>query len=133
MSQQELEGHRSKICFEVEVILDGYWKDRPSEAVKAAILADWADTLEDWPHDWVLHGLRKWRDQFPSKKPNPSHIKNMLIEARRGQTDPHLDFYANMVNSDRFLPDSMISAETAQKLLDGGYVTPERAKSRGIL
>ena len=133
LSPQQLEEHRARIWFEVEVVLQGYWQNIPSDAVKAAMLADWADTLEDWEHEQIVWGLRKWRDDFPSKKPNPSHIKNLLIEARKSKQNPHLIFYAALVNGDRFLPSNMINAELARQLVAGNYITKERAKARGIL
>jgi len=64
------------------MILDGYWKDRPSPEMKARILADWADTLEDWEQRQVLWALRKWRNDFPNKKPNPGHILIVLKDKR---------------------------------------------------
>ena len=64
------------------MILDGYWKDRPSDEMKARILADWADTLEDWEQRQVLWALRKWRNDFPNKKPNPGHILIVLKDQR---------------------------------------------------
>ena len=82
MLPQELEGHRKEICSDVEMILDGYWKDRPSDEMKARILADWADTLEDWEQRQVLWALRKWRNDFPNKKPNPGHILIVLKDKR---------------------------------------------------
>ena len=72
------------IAFEVEVVLDGYWEKRPPENVKAGILADWADTLQDWTAEQVVWALRKWRDDNPNKRPNPSHIRSLMLE-RRGQ------------------------------------------------
>ena len=82
MQPQELEGHRKEIASDVEMILDGYWKDRPSPEMKARILADWADTLEDWEQRQVLWALRKWRNDFPNKKPNPGHILIVLKDKR---------------------------------------------------
>jgi hypothetical protein len=66
----------------VEVILDGYWKDRPADALKAGIMADWMDTLQDWSHEQVVYGLRKWRNANPSRKPNPGHVLAILKQAR---------------------------------------------------
>ncbi len=74
------------IAFEVEVVLDGYWKDRVDAKLKAAVLADWSDTLEDWPLDQIRWGLREWRKGNPSKKPNPDHIATIL-KAKRGQVE----------------------------------------------
>lgn len=86
LSQDQLDAHRRAIAFDVEVILDGYWKDRPPENVKAGILADWADTLEDWTQEQILYALRKWRNENPSRKPNPGHILGIL-KMMRGKAE----------------------------------------------
>ena len=84
MQPQELIDHRSQIIGDVEMILQGYWQTQLSAEMKARVLADWADTLQDWDPKQILWALRKWRDEFPSKKPNPSHIAALLGE-RRGR------------------------------------------------
>ncbi len=70
------------IGLQVEIILDGYWKDRPSDVVKAGILADWMDALQDWHLDQIKECLREWRNNNPNKKPNPGHILSRLKERR---------------------------------------------------
>ena len=65
-------------------MLDGYWQNHPSDMVKAGIMADWMDELEDWSIEQIRFGLRKWRNDNPSKKPNPSHISTIL-KKERGQ------------------------------------------------
>ncbi|MGB1215960.1 MAG: hypothetical protein ACPG4X_21515 [Pikeienuella sp.] len=82
LSQDQLDAHRQQIAFDVEVILDGYWDKRPPEHVKAGIMADWADSLEDWTPEQILFALRKWRGENPSKKPNPGHITAILKDMR---------------------------------------------------
>lgn len=82
MSQPELLEHRAKIVFEVEIILDGYWEKRPPENIKAGILADWADTLQDWTQEQIVWALRHWRDKNPDKRPNPGHIRRLMLEKR---------------------------------------------------
>lgn len=52
--------------------------------MKAAILADWMDELEDWTVDQIRAALREWRRTNPSKKPNPGHIL-ILLKAGRGR------------------------------------------------
>jgi hypothetical protein len=64
------------------VILSGYWQTYPPEAIKTAMLADWADTLEDWEHRQIVWALRKWRNENPNKKPNPGHILSILLLER---------------------------------------------------
>lgn len=66
--------------------MDGYWKDGIDKKLKAAVLADWADKLEDWTVDQVRWGLRKWRASNPNKKPNPDHIEP-LLKAERGRVE----------------------------------------------
>ncbi|KIN70955.1 hypothetical protein Z945_3420 [Sulfitobacter noctilucae] len=50
--------------------------------MKAAILADWMDELEDWHIDQIRWALRAWRGRNPSKKPNPAHITQILKNER---------------------------------------------------
>lgn len=84
LQPHECEEHRAKIAFEVEIVLQGYWQERLSERMKAALLADWCDDLEDWPVARVRAALREWRSKNPSKKPNPGHITE-LLRKKRGQ------------------------------------------------
>lgn len=62
--------------------MQGYWQSMPPAEIKTAMLADWADALEDWSHTQVLWALRKWRNDNPNKKPNPGHILQLLKDAR---------------------------------------------------
>lgn len=63
------------------MILHGYWQATDSPTLRAAVLRDWCDTLQDWKPDSVLAALRKWRSDNPNKRPNPGHIEQMLKEA----------------------------------------------------
>lgn len=58
--------------------MDGYWQSSPPPQIKAGILADWMDALEDWKQETIVAALRKWRNDNPSKRPNPGHILAML-------------------------------------------------------
>tara|TARA_R110000744_G_scaffold33429_5_gene78484 strand:+ start:110 stop:541 length:432 start_codon:yes stop_codon:yes gene_type:complete len=82
LSPQEQADHRAKIAFEVEVIMHSYWQSTPPEQVKAGILADWCDALEDWKQEQVVWALRKWRNENPNKRPNPGHVLMLMKEAR---------------------------------------------------
>ena len=84
MSPEECAVHRQKIAFEVEVVLDGYWHTQPPVELKAAVMADWADELEDWTLEQVRWGLRAWRRDNPRRKPNPGDIVQIL-KRRRGE------------------------------------------------
>ena len=86
MSPEECAVHRQKIAFEVEVVLDGYWHTQPPVELKAAVMADWADELEDWTLEQVRWGLRAWRRDNPRRKPNPGDILGIL-KTQRGKTE----------------------------------------------
>tara|TARA_R110002073_G_scaffold11117_21_gene51437 strand:+ start:2478 stop:3530 length:1053 start_codon:yes stop_codon:yes gene_type:complete len=51
----------------------------------------------------------------------------------RPSDDEMAAFYADLVNSDRFLPISMISTTMRDAMLARGLVTPERLQMRGVL
>lgn len=82
MSQRETQEHRARIAFEVEVVLSGYWQAFPSPEIKAGIIGDWCDELQDWTHEQCVWALRKWRNENPDKRPNPGHITAMMKDAR---------------------------------------------------
>ncbi len=81
MPPHELTERRLAIGQAVEVILHGYWQPSDSETLRAGVLRDWCDTLQDWSPDSVLAALRKWRNENPSKRPNPGHILQILKDA----------------------------------------------------
>jgi len=47
-------------------------------------------------------------------------------------TDEKAAFYADLVNSDRFLPSNMISNTIRDAMLERGLVTVERLRARGV-
>jgi hypothetical protein len=53
-------------------------------------------------------------------------------EGVRPSADELAAFYANMVNSDRFLPANTISNTIRDAMLSRGLVTPERLRARGV-
>jgi hypothetical protein len=50
----------------------------------------------------------------------------------RPSEDELAAFYAEIVNSDRYLPPTMLSAAMCQAMLDRGLVAPERLRERGM-
>ena len=86
LSPAALETHRTQIAFDVEVVLSGYWQTEMDPKMKAAVMADWADELEDWTIEQVRWGLRSWRRENPRRKPNPGDILGIL-KAQRGKAE----------------------------------------------
>ena len=54
------------------------------------------------------------------------------IEGARPSDDEKAAFYADMVNSDRYLPANTISNTIRDAMLARGLVTPERLRARGV-
>jgi len=54
------------------------------------------------------------------------------IEGARPSADELAAFYADMVNSDRYLPTNAISNTIRDAMLSRGLVTPERLRARGV-
>ena len=81
MLPHERTEHRRAIAGVVQVILNGYWLPDDSDEMRAAILRDWCDTLENWKPESILAALRQWRDENPDKRPNPGHIVRALKDA----------------------------------------------------
>lgn len=94
--------------------------------MKAGILADWMDTLEDWTHEQVVYALRKWRNDMPDKRPNPGHILAMMKDLRGRKIAKTLPKPApeaprvSMTAEERQASSARIMAEVAQ----GMKVTP---------
>ena len=81
MPQHERTDHRRAIAGVVEVVLAGYWQPSEAEELRAAILRDWCDELENFDAKSVRAALRQWRQDSPSKRPNPGHILALLNDA----------------------------------------------------
>lgn len=81
MQPHERTDHRRAIAGVVEVVLSGYWQANEAEELRAAILRDWCDELENFDAKSVRGALRQWRQENPNRKPNPGHILALLSEA----------------------------------------------------
>jgi len=66
-----------------------------------------------------------------AKPPKPKR-PGKLETAPRPSADDLAAFYADLVNSDRYLPVSTISNTTRDAMLARGLVTPERLRMRGV-
>lgn len=61
-----------------------YWQDDLKPEIRAAVLADWCDEMQDWRPEQVRAALRMWRRDNPDRRPNPGHISR-LLKAERGK------------------------------------------------
>lgn len=62
--------------------MSGYWQTDMDPKLRAAVMVDWADELEDWSVKQVKWALREWRRNNPRRKPNPGDIVGILKEQR---------------------------------------------------
>ena len=72
----------------VEALLDGYWQNRPHEAVKEEIIADWMDGLETFTPDEIRAACRSWLGENPRRKPNVGDIRAIVLASRRKAVTP---------------------------------------------
>ena len=66
-----------------------------------------------------------------SKSPTAKR-QSSRAEGARPSDDEKAAFYADMVNSDRFLPANTISNTIRGAMLSRGLVTQERLRARGV-
>lgn len=76
------------------------------------MLADWADTLQDWHVGQIKTALREWRDENPDKRPNPAHIRKIMLERRGKRIAAQLPKQENDPEPQR------ISAERAAQIVE---------------
>ena len=80
---QEAVKHRVWIGIRVEAMLDGYWNSRPSDAVKAEIMADWMDALENFHPDEIRNACRAYVEgQNRDRKPKTGDIVDLIVSKR---------------------------------------------------
>lgn len=120
LSPEECAEHRTRLAFEVEIVLQGYWQAQLDPKMKASVLADWADELEDWEVEQVRWGLRKWRSEKPDRKPNPGHIA-AILKAERGKS-----FAAKMKQRPESEREGRVSSEAASEILEKAGFAPKR-------
>ena len=83
LAPQDRSKHRAWIGVRVEALLDGYWQNRPHEAVKEEILADWMDGLEAFTPGEIRAACREWLGSNPRRKPNVGDIRGIVLAARQ--------------------------------------------------
>ena len=67
-----------------------------------------------------------------TSKPPTDKRQPKRAEGTRPSDDEKAAFYADMVNSDRYLPANTISNTLRDAMLARGLVTPERLRARGV-
>lgn len=84
--------------------------------------------------DRSMERAAKRSSQTPAAPPKPASGKRQFkpTESPRRSADELAAFYANMVNSDGFLPANTISNTIRDAMLSRGLVTPERLRARGV-
>lgn len=122
LSPQQLEAHRSRIAFSVEVILQGYWQADLAPEMKAAVMADWCDELEDWTVEQVRWALREWRRDNPRRKPNPGDVL-AILKVQRGKVEAAK---LAMLPKPSDLPRQPVSPDAAAEILAAAGFTPRR-------
>ncbi len=86
LSPQECTKHRAWIGVRVEALLDGYWQSRPSDLVKAEILADWMDALQNYAPEEIRAACREYlAGPDCARKPKPGDIKAIMQTHRANE------------------------------------------------
>ena len=73
--------HRAWIGLRVEALLEHYWQSRPSEAVRAEVMADWMAALEAFTRDEIMAACREWARDC-NRKPRPADIREIVLRER---------------------------------------------------
>lgn len=113
LEPQERFKHRAFIAFRIEALLDGYWSNRPEDAVREIILADWMEALEDFAPeeidaaakaylrgadrarkpktgdlvDWMVARRAEIRRSLPKPPEPPSPVLSIPVEERRAKAE----------------------------------------------
>ena len=76
--------------------------------------------------------LRDAQAVASAPKPRVGKRQAGRVEAARPSEDEIAAFYAELVNSERFLPSNAISNTIRNAMVSRGLVTPERLRARGV-
>ena len=84
--------------------------------------------------DRAMERAAKRDGQGAAASPKPPSAKRQAkrTEGARPGADERAAFYADMVNSEGFLPANTISNTIRDAMLSRGLVTPERLRARGV-
>ena len=83
LEPQERFKHRAFIAFRIEAMLDGYWNNRPDDAVREMILGDWMAALEDFSPDEIDAACKAYlRGPDRAKKPKTGDLVDWMVAKR---------------------------------------------------
>ena len=75
--------HRAFIAFRIEALLDGYWNNRPEDAVREMILADWMEALEDFAPEEIDAACKAYlRGADRARKPKTGDLVEWMVARR---------------------------------------------------
>ena len=140
--------------FNPKGVLPAWWQGKSAKAN----VRRWGGDLE-LSEDQILEIAAETRREHPTPPDGPRALDRAMERAAvrhrsppsgvsgskrhrgkdRTQTDSRaslgeqLEFYSGMVNSDKYLPQNMISSGMCDAMLAHGLVTPERLRMRGVL
>jgi hypothetical protein len=133
--------------------LPAWWQGWPAKAH----VRRWIDNL-GLTEDWIIETATETRRDHPAPPDGPKALDRAMeraakrdaqvataspkaptgkrqpkrTEGARPSADELAAFYADMVNSDRYLPANAISNTIRDAMLSRGLVTPERLRARGV-
>jgi hypothetical protein len=86
LASPDLDKHRAMVAVELEVMAKkmdrfGWDRDRGSMA-HDRLIADWMDTLQDYPLTEVRAACRAWVQDNPRRMPNEGDIRSKILAAR---------------------------------------------------
>ena len=132
LSPQECTKHRAWIGVRIEALLDGYWQSRPSDVVKAEIMADWMDALQNYSPDEIRVACREYLSgPNCDRKPKPGDLRG-LIDARRHaevmrhrasappEPEPVRDMSPEALEARRKSAEEIMAKFTGDRKFDGG-------------
>lgn len=76
----ERQQHREWVAGRAFTLLSHYWRDDDSDALTAAMGADWADVLEGLPQDAIRKACIQYQRDEPRRKPTPGAIYALARE-----------------------------------------------------
>lgn len=83
LGSQERFKHRAFVAFRVEALLDGYWNNRPEDAVRDMILSDWVDALEDFAPEEIDAACKAYlRGPDRARKPKTGDLVDWMVARR---------------------------------------------------